>query len=151
MSLREKLNAEIKTAMLNKNKERLAALRLILAEVKKKEVDSQDRSKLLADDEVIAIASKMIKERKDSAAQYRSGNREELALAEEAEIKVIEEFLPTQLSADELNQILNETIAELGASSPKDMGKVMAALKPKVQGKTDMGALSGLVKALLNK
>ena len=79
MSLREKLNAEIKNAMINKNKERLSALRLLLAEVKKIEVESSDRSQMLADDQVISIASKMIKERKDSAAQYRSAGREELA------------------------------------------------------------------------
>ena len=100
--------------------------------------------------ELIAIASKMSKERKDSASQYRAANREELAAAEEAEIAVISEFLPAQLSAEELNKILQETIAEVGATSPKDMGKVMTAIKPKVQGKTDMGALSGLVKAALN-
>lgn len=150
MSLRETLNAEIKKAMINKEKNRLAALRLLLAEVKKIEVESSDRSQLLPDDQVIAIASKMIKERKDSASQYRAANREELAAAEEAEIAVISEFLPAQLSAEELNKILQETIAEVGATSPKDMGKVMTAIKPKVQGKTDMGALSGLVKAALN-
>lgn len=151
MSLREKLNAEIKNAMINKNKERLSALRLLLAEVKKIEVESSDRSQMLADDQVISIASKMIKERKDSAAQYRSAGRDELASAEEAEIAVISEFLPEQLTAEELNKILIETINEVGATTAKDMGKVMSAIKPKVQGKTDMGALSGLVKAQLNK
>lgn len=151
MSLREQLNAEIKSAMLNKNKERLAALRLLLSEVKKIEVESQDRSQMLGDDQVIAIVSKMIKERKDSANQYKNAGREELAAAEESEIAVLSEFLPAQLSEEELNKLIEETIAEVGASSAKDMGKVMTAIKPKVQGKTDMGALSGLIKTILSK
>lgn len=148
MSLRETLNAEIKNAMLAKNKERLGALRLLLSEVKKKEVDERIT---LNDEQMITIASKMIKERKDSVNQYTQANRLDLAQAEEFEISVLFEFLPAQLSEDELNKIINDTIAETGAAGPKDMGKVMSAIKPKVQGKTDMGSLSSKIKEILNK
>lgn len=146
MSLRETLNSEIKNAMLSKQKDRLGALRLVLAEVKKKEIDEKV---VVTDDVMIAIASKMIKERKDSASQYRAAERADLADKEEAEISVISEFLPAQLSAEELNAKIVEVIAQTGAADVKDLGKVMTALKPIVQGRTDMGKLSQIVRAML--
>lgn len=146
MSLRETLNSEIKNAMLSKQKDRLGALRLVLAEVKKKEIDEKV---VVTDDVMIAIASKMIKERKDSASQYRAAERADLAEKEEAEISVISEFLPAQLSAEELNAKIVEVIAQTGAADVKDLGKVMTAIKPIVQGRTDMGKLSQIVRAML--
>lgn len=146
MSLRETLNSEIKNAMLSKQKDRLGALRLVLAEVKKKEIDEKV---VVTDDVMIAIASKMIKERKDSASQYRAAERADLADKEEAEISVISEFLPAQLSAEELNAKIVEVIAQTGAADVKDLGKVMTAIKPIVQGRTNMGKLSQIVRAML--
>ncbi len=147
MSLRDNLNEEIKNAMRAKDKERLGALRLVLAEVKKKEIDEKVD---VTDDVMIAIASKMIKERKDSVSQYQAANRPELAAKEEAEIAVISEFLPAQLSEEELSNLIKEAIKETGATSIKELGKIMGYLKPKVQGRTDLGALSGKIKALLS-
>lgn len=104
---------------------------------------------VVTDDVMIAIASKMIKERKDSASQYRAAERADLADKEEAEISVISEFLPAQLSAEELNAKIVEVIAQTGAADVKDLGKVMTAIKPIVQGRTDMGKLSQIVRAML--
>lgn len=147
MSLREDLNEEIKNAMRSKDKERLGALRLILAEVKKKEIDEQVT---VTDDVMVAIASKMIKERRDSVSQYQAANRPELAAKEEAEIAVISEFLPAPLTDEELADLIREAVDATGATSIKELGKVMTFLKPKVQGRTDMGALSGKIKNVLS-
>ncbi|MGN1356581.1 MAG: GatB/YqeY domain-containing protein [Succinivibrionaceae bacterium] len=147
MSLREDLNEEIKNAMRSKDKERLGALRLILAEVKKKEIDEQVT---VTDDVMVAIASKMIKERRDSVSQYQAANRPELAAKEEAEIAVISEFLPAPLTEEELADLIREAVDATGAASIKELGKVMTFLKPKVQGRTDMGALSGKIKNVLS-
>lgn len=147
MSLREDLNEEIKNAMRSKDKERLGALRLILAEVKKKEIDEQVT---VTDDVMVAIASKMIKERRDSVSQYQAANRPELAAKEEAEIAVISEFLPAPLTEEELADLIREAVDATGATSIKELGKVMTFLKPKVQGRTDMGALSGKIKNVLS-
>lgn len=147
MSLREDLNEEIKNAMRSKDKERLGALRLILAEVKKKEIDEQVT---VTDDVMVAIASKMIKERRDSVSQYQAANRPELAAKEEAEIAVISEFLPAPLTEEELADLIREAVDATGASSIKELGKVMTFLKPKVQGRTDMGTLSGKIKNVLS-
>ena len=144
MSLREKLNEELKASMKARDKERTGALRLLLSEVKK-EVDHEN----LPDDKIISIVSHMIKEREDSIKQYKDAGRPELAVKEEGEIKVISEFLPAQLSDDEVSSLIDEAVSATGAAGMKDMGKVMAYLKPKVQGRTDMGALSGRVKAKL--
>lgn len=148
MTLRERLNDEMKEAMRAKDKDRLGTLRLILAEVKKKEIDE----KVTVTDEVmVAIASKMIKERKDSSAQYQAAGRQDLVDKEEGEISVISGFLPPQLTADELDSLISEAITASGAASPKEMGKVIALLKSKVQGRTDMGRLSALVKEALSR
>ena len=138
MSLREKLNEELKASMKARDKERTGALRLL-------EVDHEK----LPDDKIISIVSHMIKEREDSIKQYKDAGRPELAVKEEGEIKVISEFLPAQLSDDEVSSLIDEAVSATGAAGMKDMGKVMAYLKPKVQGRTDMGALSGRVKAKL--
>ncbi len=148
MSLRENLNDMMKEALRSKDKERLCTLRLVLSEVKKKEIDE----KVIVTDEImIAIASKMIKERKDSVSQYSAANRQDLVEKEENEIKIISEFLPAQLTEEELDLVIKETIAESGAQSVKELGKVMALLKPKVQGRTDMGQLSSKLKDLLSR
>ncbi len=148
MSLRETLNDMMKEAMRSKDKERLGTLRLVLSEVEKKEIDE----KVIVTDEImIAIASKMIKERKDSVSQYSAANRQDLVDKEESEISVISEFLPKQLTEDELVQIIRDTVSESGAQSVKELGKVMTLIKPKVQGRTDMGQLSARIKELLSR
>lgn len=145
-NLRNQLNEDMKTAMRNKDKDRLATVRLAIAACKQIEVDER---KELSDNDVLQIIQKMIKQRKDAAQQYADAGRSELADKENAEIVVLQDYLPAQLSESELAEILNATITETGASSMADMGAVMNALRPKVQGRTDMGQLSQLVKAKL--
>ncbi len=147
MSLREDLNAKIKQAMLAHEKQRLAALRLLLSEVKKIEVDQRIT---LDDTQIIAIATKMVKQREDSAAQYTSAGRPELAEAENFEATVIQEFLPAPLSDAEVDELVTKAISETGAKAMSDMAKVMAYIKPIATGRTDMGALSKKVRAALN-
>ncbi|MBQ8707203.1 MAG: GatB/YqeY domain-containing protein [Succinivibrionaceae bacterium] len=147
MALRENLNDLMKEAMRSKDMARLGTLRLVLAEVKKKEIDEKVT---VTDDIMIAIVSKMIKERKDSIDQYAAANRQDLVDKEQAEIGVISEFLPAQLTAEELSETIRTAIAEAGATSAREMGKVMAILKPKVQGRADMGNVSSILKDLLS-
>ena len=126
---------------------RLNPIRMALAEVKQRQIDLQ----MIPDDaNVLAVLTKMSKQRKESATQYTAGGRPDLAETELAEIAIIEQFLPQALSQAELNDLLTQAVAATGASSMQDMAKVMAWLKPQVQGRTDMGALSGLVKSKLN-
>ncbi len=146
MALREQLNEDIKAAMKVREQERLNALRLMLSAVKQREVDERIT---LDDAGVIAVVEKMIKQRKDSIAQYEKAARQDLADKEKFEIGVIEAYLPQQLSAAEIEAIVADAIAATGATSPADMGKVMGVVKPKVAGKADMGKISGLVKAKL--
>jgi uncharacterized protein YqeY len=136
----------IKTAMRAKEKERLATLRQISAAIKQYEVDNRAD---LDDDGITAILTKMVKQRRDSLSQFQEAGRDDLAAIEIAELAIIEEFMPTALTADEVASEIKAAIAEAGASSPKDMGAVMNALRPKLQGRADMGAVSGLVKAAL--
>ncbi len=136
-----------KDAMRAKDKARLSALRLILSEVKQREVDTRTD---VTDDDMIAILTKMVKQRRDSVEQYQSANRQDLADVEIAEIAVIEQFLPQPLSADEVDALIEKAIADSGAAGMQDMGKVMAVLKPQLQGRADMGAASGKVRAKLN-
>jgi uncharacterized protein YqeY len=136
----------IKTAMRAKEKERLATLRQISAAIKQYEVDNRAD---LDDDGITAILTKMVKQRRDSLSQFQEAGRDDLAAIEIAELAIIEEFMPTALTADEVASEIKAAIAEAGASSPKDMGAVMNALRPKLQGRADMGAFSGLVKAAL--
>ena len=147
MSLKADIHNAMKEAMRAKAKERLATIRLIQAEFKRVEVDERIE---LDDARVLVILDKMVKQRKDSVTQYRDANRDDLADKEQAEIEVIQEFLPQPLSADEITAIIKAAIAETGAASMQDMGKVMAIVKPQVQGKADMGEVSKLVKASFN-
>ena len=146
MALRDKLNEDIKTAMKAREQEKLGALRLMLAAVKQREVDERIT---LDDAGVIAVVEKMIKQRKDSIAQYEKAARQDLADKEKFEIGVIEAYLPQQLSQAEIDAIVAEAIASTGAKSAADMGKVMGVVKPKLAGRADMGKVSGMVKAKL--
>lgn len=144
--LKTRITDDVKAAMKSGDKSRVGLLRMLTAELKQREVVE---SVELTDAVVIAALEKMIKQRRDAEAQYRAGNRPELADQEAYEIKVLSEYLPQQLSEAELDALLTQAFAETGASGGKDMGKVIAWLKPRVQGRTDMGRLSGLVKARL--
>lgn len=134
-------------AMKAKDKPRLATVRLILAAIKQVEVDER---KELTDEDTLAILTKMVKQRKDSVAQYESAGRTDLADVEKAEIDVIQDFLPQPLSSDEIAALIDEAISSSGAAGMQDMGKVMGQLKSKIQGRADMGAVSGQVRARLN-
>ena len=130
-----------------KNKARLAAIRLMLAEIKKIEVDERIE---VSDDRVISILDKMMKQRRESIRQYESGNRQDLADVEQAEIEVIMEFMPSALDESEITKMIEEAINEIGAVSIKEMGAVMNIVRPKVMGRSDMGMVSGLVKSRLS-
>lgn len=146
MTLVERLKEEQKAAMKARDKARLGTIRLALAAVKQIEVDE---AKTLTDDETIAVVTKMVKQRRDSVAQYTEAGRDDLADIEKAEIDVLQEFLPQQLTEDELAALVEQAIEETGAAGMQDMGKIMGALKPKTQGRADMGKVSQLVKAKL--
>ena len=146
MTLREKINEDMKAAMKAREPEKLGAIRLLTAALKQKEVDERIE---LTDDLILAIIEKMLKQRKDSIAQFTAGNRLDLVAKEEFEVGVLSAYMPQQLGDAEVMEILNQVIAETGATSAKDMGKVMNALRPKVAGRADMGKLSGMVKARL--
>lgn len=148
--LREELSCALKEAMKNKDMETVGAVRLIIAGQKEKDVVARGSGKECASDqELLSMMQTMIKQRTESARIYREGGREELAVKEEKEIKVIERFLPKQLSIDETKDIIKNIMAEIGASSIKDMGKVMAELKARYAGQVDMGKASSLIKDLL--
>ena len=146
MSLQDQLKSEMKQAMLAKDKVRLGAIRLVMAEIKQKEVDTRTT---LGDDEVITVLTRMVKQRKDSISQFEAAGRQDLADVEQAEIRVLETFLPQPLGEDELDALIVAAIAELGASGMQAMGAVMNVLRPKIQGRADMGAVSAKVKARL--
>lgn len=146
-NLKQRLQDEMKAAMRAKDKDRLATIRLINAAVKQREVDERIE---LSDAQVLEVLDKMVKQRRDSIAQYRDAGREELAAKEEAELSIIQEFMPAPLSEQELDGLIDQAIADTGAASMQDMGKVMGALKPKIQGRADMGAVSAKVKAKLS-
>lgn len=146
-ALKEQLTAAMKDAMRAKDKARLGVFRMALAAIKQIEVDER----IEPDDErVLALLDKLIKQRKDSATQYRDANRADLADVEEAEIVVLQEFLPEPLTDAEIETLIDEAIASSGAAGMQDMGKVMGILKPQLQGRADMGAASGKVRAKLN-
>ena len=147
MPLRDQLNEDIKTAMKAREQERLAALRLMLSAVKQREVDERIT---LDDGGVIGVVEKMIKQRKDSIAQYEKAQRQDLADKEKYEISVLEAYLPQQLSAAEIDAIIAEAVASTGAKSAADMGKVMGVVKPRLAGRADMGKVSALVKTKLS-
>ena len=145
-SLKTRLFDEMKDAMRAKDKPRLGAIRLILADIKRIEVDERIE---INDERVLVILDKMTKQRKDSETQFKDAGRDELAAIERAEIEVIAEFLPAALSDAEIDALINAAVADTGASSMKDMGKVMGILKPQLQGRADMGAVSQRIKAQL--
>ena len=140
------VKAEMKAAMRAKDKARLGTIRLIQSEFKRVEVDERIE---IDDQRLIAIMDKMIKQRRDSIAQYEAAGRQELADIEVAEIDVIQDFLPTALTEQEINDLIQQAIASTGAESMRDMGKVMGILKPQIQGRADGGVVSGAVKKAL--
>ena len=144
--LKAQINEAMKAAMRAKEKERLGTIRLVLAEIKKVEVDER----IDPDDvRVTSILDKMVKQRRDSMKQFADAGRDELAAKEQTEIEVIQEFLPQPLSEEEIASLIEEAIASTGATSMQDMGKVMGLLKPQMAGKADMGKVSGLIKQRL--
>ncbi len=146
-SLKKQITSAMKDAMRARAKERLGAIRLILSEVKRIEVDERID---VDDARLLAVLDKMVKQRRDSINQYENAGRQELADVEQAEIEVIQEFLPEPLSDEELAVMIDEAIAASGAESMRDMGKVMGILKPKIQGRADVGAVSGMIKGKLD-
>jgi uncharacterized protein YqeY len=145
-SLTETIRAEMKAAMKARDKERLATIRLIQSEFKRIEVDERIE---IDDARALAVLDKMVKQRRDSAQQYADAGRDELAARENAEIAVLQEFMPTQLSETELSEMVEKAISETGATGMQGMGAVMGQLKPQLAGRADMGAVSKLVKARL--
>jgi uncharacterized protein YqeY len=146
-ALKTRIQEDMKAAMRAKDGARLGVIRMILAAVKQREVDERIE---LDDGQIVAVLGKMIKQHQDSVSQYRSGGREDLVAKEQAEIQVIEAYLPPALSEAELSGLVERAIAATGAQSIKDMGKVMAALKPQIQGRADMALLSAQIKARLS-
>lgn len=146
MSLKDQLKDQQKLAMLARDKARLGTIRLLMAEIKQREVDSRIE---LNDEDILAVVIKMVKQRRDSISQFEAAGRQDLADKESAEIVVLQEFLPQQLTADEIAALIEQAITESGAAVMADMGKLMAVLKPKIQGRADVGAVSAQVKTRL--
>jgi uncharacterized protein YqeY len=146
MALKEQLDADLKTAMRDKDALRLSVVRMLKSAVKYREIELM---KPLDDAGVLAVIASLVKQRRDSVEQYRAGNRPDLVAKEEAEIAILHGWLPQQLSADELRAKVDEAIAKTNAQGPKDMGAVMKALMPEVQGKAEGKAVSDMVKARL--
>ncbi|HEX4300242.1 MAG TPA: GatB/YqeY domain-containing protein [Gammaproteobacteria bacterium] len=146
MSLKDKITQDMKDAMKAGEKDRLGVIRLILSALKQREVDERI---VLDDSQILSVLDKMLKQRRESVAQFTQGNRKDLADKEEAEIKVIQGYMPAQLSDAELEKMVADAVAESGAASVKDMVKVMGILKPKVAGKADMSAVSAKIKSKL--
>jgi uncharacterized protein YqeY len=146
MSIKDQIRDDMKAAMKAGEKDKLGVIRMVSAAIKQIEVDER---KELNDAEVLAVLDKMAKQRRESIKQFREGGREDLAAVEEAEIIVLQTWLPEQLSDAEIDSLVAEAISATGAEGMKDMGKVMGMLKPKLQGRADMGAVSGKIKAQL--
>jgi uncharacterized protein len=146
MSIKARIQDDMKTAMRQGEKDRLATIRLILAGVKQREVDERIT---LDDAQTVSVIEKMVKQRKESIVQFQSGGRADLVAKEQAELVILESYLPTRLTDTELNALIGEAIAATGASSIKDMGKVVAHVKTAAQGRADMAAVSALVKSRL--
>ncbi len=146
MSLKQRLTDDMKAAMKGGEKDRLGVIRLINAAIKQREVDERI---VLDDSQVLATIEKMLKQRKDSLSQYEAAGREDLAAVERYEMTVLQVYLPAQLDDAEIDAIIAAAIAEAGATGPKDMGKVIGLIRPKVAGRADMGALSERVKTRL--
>ena len=152
MSLREKINQQFNAALKNKNKTLVSTLRLILAAIKERDIANRAGGKKeeVKDQEIIRVLQKMKKQRQDSADLYKKGGRQELLNIEEAEIKIIDTFLPKQLSKEETKKICKEIIESVGASSVKDMGKIMGTLKQKYSDSIDFSKANIIIKGLLN-
>ena len=152
MSLREKINQQFNAALKNKNKTLVSTLRLILAAIKERDIANRTSGKKeeVKDLEIIRVLQKMKKQRQDSADLYKKGGRQELLNIEEAEIKIIDTFLPKQLSEEETKKICKEIIESVGASSIKDMGKIMGTLKQKYSDSIDFSKANVIIKGLLN-
>jgi uncharacterized protein YqeY len=146
-AIKVKIQEDMKSAMRSQEKERLSAIRLILAALKQREVDERIE---LTDEHVIAILDKMLKQRRESITQYEAANRQDLVQKEQEEVRIIQAYLPSQLSAAEIDSLIDATIKEAGANSARDMGKVMGLLKPKVQGRADVADVSRKVKERLS-
>tara|TARA_Y100001970_G_scaffold287963_1_gene413954 strand:- start:1736 stop:2194 length:459 start_codon:yes stop_codon:yes gene_type:complete len=152
MSLREKINKQFNTALKSKNKTLISTFRLILAAIKEKDIANRtgENKDVVKDAEIIKVLKKMKKQRQDSADLYKKGNRQELLEVEEAEIKIIDTFLPKQLSDEETTKICKEVIESSGASSIKDMGKIMGLLKQKYSDTIDFSKVNLIIKGLLS-
>lgn len=148
VTLKDQITEDMKTAMRAKDARRLSAIRLLLAAIKQREVDERIT---MDDAAVVAVVEKALKQRRDSVTQYEAGNRQDLADQEKFEIGVLSAYMPQALSAEDVAAVIAAVVAETGAKSPADMGKVMAAAKAKLAGRADMGQVSGLVKAALTR
>jgi uncharacterized protein YqeY len=147
MSLKQQITEDMKSAMRAKDTARLGAIRLLLAAMKQREVDERIE---LSDADVVAIIEKMNKQRRDSISQYEAAGRQDLADVEKFEMSVLADYMPQQLSEDEIGKAVAEAIAATAAAGPQDMGKVMGVLKPKLAGRADMGKVSAMIKARLS-
>ena len=146
-TLKSKIQSDMKSSMKSGDKDRLGVIRLILSAIKQIEVDERIE---LSDDRVVAVLDKMAKQRRESIAQFDSAGRDDLSAKEQAEIEIIQEYLPEALSEAEINEFVEKSIAATGATSIKDMGKVMGMLKPQLQGRADMSQVSQLIKSRLS-
>ena len=145
-TLKERITDDMKAAMRSGEKERLGVIRMITSAIKQREVDERI---MLDDAQVLSVLEKMIKQRKESLEQFKAGNRQDLVDKESAEITLLQGYMPSQLSAAELDALINDAVAATGAASIKDMGKVMGIIKAKAQGRADMGAVGAKIKARL--
>ena len=146
MSLRDQISQDMKSAMRDKDEARLSSIRMLWAAIQRREVDERIS---LDDTQVLAVIEKLVKQGREAAEQYLKGGRQDLADKEAREIALWQTYLPQQLTEAEIEKLIAEAVAATGAAAPKDMGKVMAALKPKLQGRADMGKVGGKVKAKL--
>ena len=146
MTLKARISEDMKNAMRAKDSARLGAIRLLLSAIKQREVDERIE---VNDTQVVEAIEKMLKQRRDSISQYEAASRHDLADVEKFEVSVLQEYLPQALTDDEVNAIIQQAIADTGAAGIKDMSKVMAAVKPQVVGRADMGKISGLIKTRL--
>jgi uncharacterized protein YqeY len=151
MTLRDRLNENLKGSMKARDQKRVSTLRLVLAALKERDIANRTEESRagVGDDDILTLLAKMIRQREESASVYESGGRPELAAGEREEIAIIREFLPRQMSEEEMRGAAETAISETGAASPKDMGRVMAALKQRYAGQMDFGRASGIVKDLL--
>jgi uncharacterized protein len=147
MSLKERITDDMKAAMRSGEKERLGLIRMITSAIKQREVDERI---VLDDSQVLSVLDKMIKQRKESLVQFQAGNRQDLVEKEAAEITLLQGYLPSQLSAAEIDALIDDAVAATGAATVKDMGKVMAIIKGKAQGRADLGVVGAKIKARLS-